>query len=233
MSNPMRFSFNTRLALLTVLAGLTCPAAGAPAMGDAWVYQVVNAYNREVLGKVHYQVDRADADRVILAVSPDNPAAGAVRTEVHTREGNWLQAPVESHGVPMDYEFATAYPAYVFPLEAGKTWSMRVDARVPLMAVRRSVRVDGKVLGSERVRVPAGEFDTIKVRRFVYPGDEYSPFSETHITETDWYAPALGRAVRTERRSEWLNTSACGQDGGCDFRGSWEVIELVTAPGRR
>ena len=91
------------------------------------------------------------------------------------------------------------------------------------------MRVDGRVMGTERIRVPAGEFDTVKVRRLVYPDDQRFTISETQITELDWYAPALGRPVRTERRSEWLDTSSCGEDDGCDFRGAWHVYELVEA----
>jgi len=230
--NTAKLSRGACIAFL--VACLPAVSAGAaPAAGDAYAYQVVNGYNREVLGRLEYQVAAVEAGRVTVAVSPDRAAAGAARTEAYTADGNWLRVPVESHGVPLEYEFASPYPAYVFPLEPGKTWSLRVDARVPYLGTRRSVRVDGRVLGPERVRVPAGEFDTVKVRRFVYPGDDVAPYSETHITETEWYAPALGLPVRTERNSRWINTSACGQDGGCDFRGSWEVIELVAAPARR
>lgn len=217
------------IAWLALGASTAC-AAGTPAAGDVYLYQVVNGYNREVLGKVRYEVSAVEAGRVVMAVSPDSAAAGAARTEVYAADGNWLRAPIESHGVPVEYEFAAPYPAYVFPLKPGGRWSLRVGAAVPALETRRSVRVDGHVLGTERIRVPAGEFDTVKVRRFVYPGDDVAPYSETQITETDWYAPALGRAVRTERNSRWINTSQCGMDDGCDFRGSWEVIELVGLP---
>lgn len=205
------------------------PAGAAPSAGDAYVYQVVNAYNREVQGRLHYQVERVEAERVMMSVNPDRADAGIARTEIYTREGNWLRHPIESHGVPVEYEFATAYPAYVFPLEPGKSWSIRIQATVPATGERRSVRVDGRVLGRERVRVPAGEFDAIKVRRIVYPGDAYFTVTETNIVETDWYVPSLGIPVRRERDSGWLDLSRCMRGGGCDFRGSWELLELVEA----
>ena len=234
MKKPANVFLDPRPVMALVLIAVTMgPAAGAPATGDAYVYQLVNAYNKEVLGKVHYQVGRADAKQISVSVNPDKADAGAARTEIYTPEGNSLQNLLESHGIPLEYRFSAAYPAYVFPLDPGKTWSVRVNAEVPTYGQRRSVRVDGKVLGTERIRVPAGEFDTVKVRRFVYPGDAYFPYSETHITEIDWYAPALGRTVRTERNSGWINTSECGQDGGCDFRGSWTVLELLDPPAKR
>jgi hypothetical protein len=50
---------------------------------------------------------------------------------------------------------------------------------------------------------------------------------ETNITETDWYAPALGRAVRTESNSGYLHPTRCGL-GTCEpIRGDWNVFELV------
>jgi hypothetical protein len=222
-----------RMAAAGALAALLSGAALAetpPAAGDSWLYRLVNGYNKEVLAQIRYEVEKVDGGNVTLAVTPDKADGGVARTDVYTREGNWLRHPVENHGQAIEYVFAAAYPAYVFPLDPGKSWSVRVPASVAASGQRRSVRVDGRVMGTERVRVPAGEFDTVKIRRLVYPDDERFTLSETQITEFDWYAPALGRAVRTERRSDWLDTSECGEDGGCDFRGSWHVYELVEAP---
>ena len=230
----------TRSLILSSTVKAACAAAlvaaliaadlvqAAPAAGDAWVYRMVNAYSKEPMGNVRYEVVQAAPDRVVLQVTPDRAAAGAQRTEIHTPQGNWLRGPLESHGVPVEYVFATAYPAYVFPLEPGKRWSERVGATVAAPAGARSVRVDGQVLGTERIRVPAGEFDTVKVRRLVYAGDSDFRNTETNITEIDWYAPALGRPVRTERRSRWVDTGNCPEMSDCTARGDWSVLELVT-----
>ena len=85
----------------------------------------------------------------------------------------------------------------------------------------------GKVIGTERIRVPAGEFDTIRVRRTVYPGDHAFMLSETYVMETDWYAPALGRVVRTERDSRFLDMQSCSGFARCEARGDWDIYELV------
>ena len=216
-------------ALLAAVLGPAAPAAAASSAGDTYVYQYVNAYNKEVRGKLHYQVDRVEADRITVSVSPDTAEVGWAHSETYTKEGNWLQNLVESHGVPEAYEFATAYPAYVFPLDPGKSWSVRVNATVPgTYTPSRSVRVDGEVIGNERIRVPAGEFDTIKVKRIVYTGDTYFTRQETRVTEFDWYVPALGRPVRTERKSDWLDVSQCSRIG-CQFHGSWYVLEMLEA----
>jgi hypothetical protein len=212
---------------VSFFAATTVFAAAPPVVGDAYVYRLVNGYSKETRGQIRHQVARVEADQIAISVTPDNPEAGAQRTDVYTREGNGLRHSLESHGAKVEHEFATAYPAYVFPLEPGKSWSVRVNATVPGAHKARSVRVDGRVLGNERIRVPAGEFDTVKIRRYVYPGDADFMLSETRIVEHEWYAPALGRAVRTERTSTYLDFNPCGEDGLCDARGDWDVFELV------
>lgn len=205
-------------------------AAAAPAAGDTYVYRVINAYSNETRGQVTYRVDKVDADRVTVAVTPDNPALGSAHTEIYTKEDNWLRHPVINHDMPVEYEFSPAYPAYVLPLDSGKSWSVRVNATNPASGQRSSVRVDGEVLGTERVTTPAGAFDTIKVRRKVYAGD-WEPFRfETNITETDWYAPAVGRPVRSESNSGYMDLQRCGRPtSACTpIRGDWHVFELVS-----
>jgi hypothetical protein len=211
----------------------SAPAAAAPASGDTYVYRLVNGYSKEVRGQLRHRVDRVDPESITVAVTPDNAQAGFEHTTVFTKDGNSMRRLMESHGQKVDYLVSTAYPAYVFPLEPGKTWSLRVNASVPGAAGVRSVRVDGKVLGTERIRVPAGEFDTVKVRRLVYPGDAYYHLPETKIIETDWYAPALGRSVRTETRSEFFDLSRCDALSSCVYYGDWDVVELVDAGAAR
>ncbi len=209
---------------------LTNPFAQADpprfAVGDTWVYRISNGYNNEVRGQVRYQVEKVDAGRAVVSANPDDPYLGQAYTVVYTPQGNWLRHPVASHGQTVEHEFAAAYPAYVFPLEPNKTWSLRVNATDPA-AGRHSVRVDGTVLGAERIRVPAGEFDTIRIRRLVYGGDADGFLGETNIHETDWYAPALGRPVRTEINSEWRDMASCGKHSCPWIRGDWNVYELI------
>ena len=68
------------------------------------------------------------------------------------------------------------------------------------------VRIDGKVLGWERVKVPAGDFDALKIERYVYAGNAGFFRTEERIREYDWYAPQAGRDRR--RRSDGRCASA-------------------------
>jgi hypothetical protein len=219
-----------RLSLALSATLLFAVSAGAPAassVGDTYVYRVVNNYSHEAVGQLTYRVDSIEADRVTVSVAPDNAALGAPHTETSTMAGNWLRHPLINHDRPVEYEFSPEYPAYVFPLESGKSWSLRVTATNPATGRRNSVRVDGEVLGSEAISTSAGTFDTIKVRRRVYAGDWDGFLRETRIVETDWYAPALGRAVKSESSSSWDDSSRCMRTG-CDFLGDWYGFELVS-----
>jgi hypothetical protein len=220
------------LWLVTLAAALlSAPSVAAPAAGDAHVYRVVNGYNRETIGYLRHEfTDATTAKGAVVSVTTDTPSLAQSRTEIYTQDGQWLRRPLDNHGMAIEYEFAPALPAIASPLAAGKSWSTRVNAKVPGVSANRSVRIDGAVLGNERVRVPAGEFDTVKIRRIIYPGDPEFDNTETRIDEIDWYAPALGRSVRSETRSNWMLRNCYRH---CDRRGDWHVFELTeinTAP---
>jgi hypothetical protein len=215
-----------KISALIFATGFAAGVASA-ATGDAYVYRISNGYNNEIRGKVSYRVDKMEADRVEVAVTTDTPSAGSARTEIYTKNGSWLRHPLVNHDQVLEYEFATALPVYGPPGDTGGSWSVRVDAVDPATGQRNSVRVDGEVLGSERITVPAGTFDTIKVMRRVYAGDWDGFKRETRSVDIDWYAPALGRPVKSESKSEWQDTSRCGR-GGCPwFRSDWNIFELA------
>ena len=203
-------------------------AAGATAAtGDAYVYRVSNGYNNEVRGTISYRVEKVAADRIDVAVTTDTPSAGVARTESYTKDGNWLRHALVNHDQLHDYEFPQALQVYALPGDTDGSWSVRVDAVDPATGRRNSVRVDGEVLGSERISVPAGTFDTIKIRRRMYAGDWDGFMRETRTLEIDWYAPALGRAVKSDSKSEWQDLSRCGRNGCPWFRSDWNIFELA------
>jgi hypothetical protein len=204
----------------------------AATAGGAYVYRVINAYNKDTVGHLRQELSPAStAQGEVVSVSVDSPALGMARTEIYAPHGQWLRRPLDNHGRPVEYEFGAALPAVQPQLPPGQSWSVRVPAKVAGEGRNRSVRIDGSVLGHERIRVPAGEFDTVKFQRIIYAGDADFSISETRIIEVDWYAPALGRSVRTETRSAWRDTrSGCRRPEHCDYRGDWLVFELAEAP---
>jgi hypothetical protein len=182
-----------------------------------------------------HEVTRVAADRVEVA--------GAVEygdgSQVYNREWNWLRRPATD--LPT-FEYSPAYEAFSFPLTAGKTWRAQATATDPRSGRRFPVKIDGRVLGWERVQVPAGEFDALKIERRVYIGYSESPYrGGSVIQEYEWYAPAVKWAVKRESMASYLsyvgeNTHDSGflrvgdsdQSGGPKFlRDDWLIYELA------
>lgn len=202
------------------------------AAGDVHVYRVINRYNNETIGHVR-QTDTpaSTAQGQVLSVTVDTPALGVDRTEIYGAQGQWLRRPLDNHGRLTEYEFSNALPVVQPQSGTGHSWSARIPAKASGESRNRSVRIDGRVLGPERIRVPAGEFDTIRIQRTLYAGDADYFITETRIEEFDWYSPALGRSVRIETRSNWRDTrSGCRRSEHCDFRGDWLLYELTEVP---
>lgn len=227
---PVGNPYGTPIAL----APVNPPAL--PGAGDRFVYLVRNGYNGEPIGQLEYRIDSAERDHYVAAVNPGAANPGQPHTELYLFDGNWVRHALTNHNQLIDYEFNPPYPAYAFPLDGRRAWSQRVNARNPATGKVVSVRVDAQVLGGERVVTAAGEFDTVKIYRRIYAGDWDAFLTETTITEVEWYAPEIGRAVRLDRNSEWYDSSRSPGGAvpwfnrGLRLRGDWHVFELMSWP---
>ena len=177
-------------------------SAPQPKAGSYWRYAIVDGFTRIPRDTVEYRVAGIDADVVTVNVNTDRQQS----TELYSRDGNWLRRPATNM---QEFTFSPAYRAFDFPLAAGKKWKARATATDP--ADRRSfpVIIEAQVLGWERVKVPAGEFDALKVRRHVFldywlQGER----GQSVIMETDWYAPSVQQVVRRETTSQYLKLAA-------------------------
>ena len=167
--------------------------------GNSWRYSVADGFTKIPRGTVEYRVSAVAADAVTVAVSTGDMQES---TELYTADGNWLRRPATNMQV---FNYSPAYRAFDFPLAAGKTWKSRAIATDPADGRSFPVIIEGKVLGWEKIKVPAGEFDTLKVRRHVFvdywlQGER----GQSVIRETDWYAPALNQVARRETTSQYL-----------------------------
>src|SRR5688500_8245253 len=129
------------------------PASVAPAqvkVGDFWEYRVKDAYTGFDRGLRRYEVSYAGADRVVVDVTQDGQRVDA---QIYAPGWNGLDHPLT---ILRRFRYAPAFPAYAYPLAPGKTWYTIVDATDPATQRRYRVHTRGKVLGWERIRVPAG-----------------------------------------------------------------------------
>ncbi|MEZ5741618.1 MAG: hypothetical protein R3E68_20790 [Burkholderiaceae bacterium] len=159
--------------------------------GERWRYALINRYNGERTGEVLAEV---------VAVQPElrvrlTDATGTALGEERYREP-WeiLQEPLfgapvvfaepltlvpPSLAVDVRLEQATRYRLADFPTR--RRWSSRLHA-----------------LGWERVQVPAGSFDALRIERISY-FDHHDAFRfASRREETLWYAPSVNRWVQRD-----------------------------------
>jgi hypothetical protein len=205
------------------------PAAVSPTAvkaGDFWEYRVTDAYTGFDRGIYRYEVTRTDGDRIVVALTH---AGRLIDTLVYSAGWNSVDAPLTNLE---RWHYNPPFPAYAYPLAPGKTWYTVVKATDPVTRQTYRVHTRGKVVGWERIRVPAGEFDALRIQRYVYAGNSDARRTQEEIIETDWYVPAVRRAAVTEGSSQHFDNSRGGGGEGAGeyplrIRGDWLRAELV------
>jgi hypothetical protein len=235
-------------ALAAAATACTTPQAGVPtgshaaaeaprvAVGESWTYRVHDGFTGLPRGTLRYRVSAVSAERITVSVTAEDGASE--ETRIFDRQWNWVRHPATNL---QTFTYDPPYAAYAFPLVPGKTWRARTTATDPADGRRFPVLVEGAALGWERVRTPAGEFEAIKVRRVVYLRYWVQGVRDlTEILEYEWYAPAVGQAVRREASSRYLSYFGGGflpglrraskeDDGGPHFvQDDWLIAELVS-----
>lgn len=201
--------FGIRILLLAALAAAVAACAPMPvgtplqssasaaaptlSMGDSWTYSVRDGFTGLGRGTQRHQVVEVTGERVGMTVTLEN---GVQESWAFDRGGNWLKHP--AHGL-QSFDYNPPYRAFDFPVAPGKTWRARLTATDPATGWRFPVWIDGVVLGWERIKVPAGEFDALRVKRAVFfDYYDYTTRGRSEIVEYEWYAPAVKQAVRRE-----------------------------------
>jgi hypothetical protein len=232
----------TRFALVFALAALaacaapiasppgtasSAPAASAPQVkvGDYWDYAVHDGWTKLPRGIYRYQVVRVDPAGVVVQLSNDGKL---LDTLVYAPGWNGRELPLTN---TQRFRYDPTYTAYDYPLEPGKRWHSVLRSTDVVTGRTFNTHVSGRVIGWERVRVPAGEFEALKIERSVFAGNMEGYRTQEEIAEIDWYVPSVRRAVRTSANSQHFDTSQGGGDGGGEYplriRGDYLIAELV------
>lgn len=221
----------------TPLQSSASAEAPSVAAGDSWTYRVRDGFTGLARDNQSYRVTEAGADRIRVAVSR---AGGEDEIRIYDRGWNWLKHPATNL---QSFDYSPAYQAFAFPLAPGKRWRARVMATDPADGRRFPVWIDGTVLGWEKVKGPAGEFDALRIKRAVFLDYwEHAVRGRSEIVEHEWYAPAVKQSVRREASSQYLSYlygggsypgflyASKGDDGGGPrfIQDDWLIYELVS-----
>lgn len=207
------------------VGGASGPPVAAPdyRVGDRWVYHVVQGYRTKVEWDETHEVTAIGTDGITVNVRVKGPTIDVERVEKWSAPGVVLQGAV--------YEAETdrydpPLIRYKFPLVTGEQWNQRVRDRDRNPAPYAPITRFTSVGPTERIATPAGTFDAIRLKVIMQLDDETFWRYPTQCDYVVWYAPAVGAAVREERRSQWRDKG--GQDLMAFHPGQNEVIELVS-----
>jgi hypothetical protein len=197
-----RFVFPLALLLPAAMAyAAESVPASAPApvvnVGDSWTHQYTDVWKHTPGNLNRTEVTAVDTGGIEVDIKRAATGAGVAHYR-YTPEMN----PIDRGKM----HFAPYYARYAFPLAPGKAWTVDATGDNPAAGKRWRYQVNGKVLGWEKITVPAGEFDAIKVEVVAYyQGEEAGNRGGSgNSKETVWYAPAVNNFVKLEYQdTDW------------------------------
>jgi hypothetical protein len=166
----------------------------APAIkvGDTWTFDKIDGL-KNVKDSTSVTVVTAVTDSEIRA-DQTRSDTGAVTKVTRNKSLNLMVVEMAT-GKALEDPF---YPSFAFPLQAGKTWESEVTRTRTYESDRKVVaKLTGKVVGWEKVTVPAGTFDAMKIEvKGFTNGQNLRGRWSTQTTDTIWYAPAVKSHVK-------------------------------------
>ncbi len=172
----------------------------AAATGDTYVYRISNGYNNEVRGKISYRVDKADADRIEVAVTTDTPSAGAraPRSTRRTATGCATRSPTTISCANTNSRRHCRFTRRrATPADRGRCASTR-SIRRPARA--RACGSMAKCWAASASPCPPAPSIPSRSGAASMPAIGTASSAKPTYVEIDWYAPALGRSVKTRQQ---------------------------------
>ena len=159
-----------------------------PQVGHAWSYRKINHFNSQTVATLHETVASVGSVTVIER----QEAAGAVwPAEQHGSWGQVVREPVWDY--PLNLE--QAVPLWPTNLAAGQQQSVHTHYREDGGSFRYWIQVYAAARGWERLVLPVGTFNTLRVERLVRLAHRDFNRIDTLRRDVMWLAPELGRWV--------------------------------------
>ncbi len=173
---------------------------GAPAVmvGDSYTFEVENTSDSKRSYVLIREITAIEGNR--MTVETTNAKSSRKRTTYFDRAWGYLGS---ESGVNDGVSFSPALKYFDFPLSVGKKWTSQSTETDKNTGHQRYHTIRGTVEKWEKVRVPAGEFEALKI---VLKTEVKNDNKISSGTDVSWYVPALRRSVKSELSG--LNTSS-------------------------
>ena len=185
-----------------------------PAVGDSWTYQYSDV-RKGIKGNLN-RIEVTSIDNAGVHVAVRRADGGAPPTQqLFSTDMN----PIDRGSM----HFTPSFSRFVFPLAPGTEWTSDVVGDNQKLGKQLRYAIKGKVLDWEKIKVPAGEFDALKVVVDArYRAEGAGADNDGQLTETIWFVPELNNFAKLD----YLETDKQGRIANRD---SWELTSYVRA----
>lgn len=162
-------------------------------VGDSWQYQFKNT--RYAMGGCEYSltVEKITEINIFSRIKYPDGCDVSVTTAYPVASGSLQKYDLDFNHF---HHSKTAYKAFAFPLEVGKTWFLEYEWK--LNGWTYNDELTGRVDAFEKVTTPAGTFDAFKISLHrKYLGTKTGGPTQSGVLEdTFWYSPEVKNFVK-------------------------------------
>jgi hypothetical protein len=209
LSCSFSFALPFSLALLMAAGDADAQNTERPDLhgGDRWSWQHTNGLvDERDYTTIEDVIDVTDSEIRTRERIKGKPGSAVA---VFTREWNPIDV-VAARYDPLLRELS-------FPLSVGKKWDATADKMLFSNGKHGKFQIEGRVVGMEKVTVPAGTFDAYKIELHLDATATDEDANIGNTVESIWYAPAVKRYVKLE------NTFT--RDGRVRSKDVYELLE--------
>jgi hypothetical protein len=197
-------------------SGASVGALRAPTLGQSWTYQKLNFYNSQRLDTVKEEVVDMVGGIRISRRSQDNLDLG---DEIQPVWGQVTQDPY--------WDFLQTYeaplPLWLDNFTIGTRQSSSTHYRSGSSSFRYWISARTAVTGWERLVLPSGSFDTVRIEKLVRLNHRDITRLDTIRRDTLWLAPEIGRWVARETNGEFRIAGRRGGWTGREDHFRWQL----------
>ncbi|MFK7962380.1 MAG: hypothetical protein AB8C46_00290 [Burkholderiaceae bacterium] len=174
-----------------IAAPTKAPSPPGVLSGETWRYRLINRYNDLPVGEVLAEVTQVEPK---LTVSLTDQNGESLGQEIYASPWQVVQEPFYNETLQF------SQPVPLLPPDLAVGAQSQMTTRYSLGEDGRTRRWDSRTraVGWERIQVPAGQFDCLRIERIAY----FEPAGLSKIrarrVETLWYAPRINRWAMRE-----------------------------------
>lgn len=201
-------------------------AAAAPIIRvrERWVYDEINCYNGELNGRLKVEVTEANPNYRVRLQLDTRPQS--LCEEIY--HANWAVLRECHFDAPI--QFDEPVPTLTRVLAPGAQERLVTYYRTDQSERRYRWQMAVDALGWERLAVPAGEFDCLRiVRRIWFTHFDFFRLNSERI-DTLWYAPRVNRWVQREWTGQYTIPGGRRGTRGREDWVRWQLREHIAAP---